>query len=282
MKLNKKGGIPAINEIVMTFLNITPKPILALIFILLITVIAGFVIPTLLSTFGYSCIERGTGDIELYQVPMSSFAEKNFLDIKQGLQGLVGYEEYSLPSDPFPNGNKNYLRIPDQCFVETSYNNSQVYGYIGACVYCDLNTNFFTGFFTPITEKICVGDSTGIRNWVTDDKLCAICTPPYPYYYNHTICTNSTECYFTISDPSLVSYINEDYVSETDYKKIIDLGGVLRPQDDSEIVNIQCTENKKPSLYFFSIELFNKTMWVLLLLGFAIVSFALAWYSVVL
>lgn len=280
---SKKGGIPAINEIVMTFLNITPKPILALIFILLITTISGFVIPILLNTFGYSCVERGNNDIELYQVPMTNIVQKSALDITRGLSNLVGIEEYSLPENPFPNGNKAFLRIPEQCFVSVNINGSDTFGYSGGCVNCDLSGNFLSGFFTPTSQRVCVSDGTEPRDYLSANRqFCSQCSPPYPYYYNHSVCINSTECYFTIEDINLIQYVDESFILETDYKTIIGLDGVLRPQSNSEIINIQCTQNKRPSLYFFSIELFNRIMWIMLLVGFAIVTFALHWYNVVL
>src|SRR4030043_588524 len=103
---NKKGSIPVISEILQIFLNVTPKPILALIFILLISLIASFVIPMALQFFGYDCI-MDNGQLELYQVPMNNIVTKSVFDFtnsKEGVRGIFGLEDYKYPENPFPNG----------------------------------------------------------------------------------------------------------------------------------------------------------------------------------
>lgn len=278
MLKSKKGGIPAINEIVMTFLNITPKPILLLMFILLITTISGFIIPTMLSMVGYECVERNN-QLLLYQIPNSVLGGTIFVDIERGLEGILGIQPFKLPDDPFPDGNKEFLRIPDQCFVQDTINSSRVVGYSAQCVNCPIDA--FLGLALR-NNKICVGDGT--KNFVVGSKtkFCSQCAPPEPYYYNHTNCQNADECFFTITDTSLIPNISSTYFTDTSYNRVIELGGVLRPQDNAQIVNIQCSSSAKPNLFFFSIELFNRTMWILLLIGYALVMFAWGWYAVAL
>lgn len=278
---SKKGGIPAINEIVMTFLNITPKPILILIFLLLLVTISGFVIPIFLNLFGYYCVNH-QDSLDLYQVPANNLLQKSFYDVQKGVEGILGVEQYQLPDDPFPDGNKEFLRIPAECFIESTANGTTVSGYVSACTDCPTNANFFEGFYKFKSDLICTDDGYFKKAGLLDRKLCAQCSPPNPYYYNHSNCVNQDECYFTITNTSLIPAITTDYLDQVNYQKIVDLGGVLRQQNSENIVNIQCSAVGKPNLYFFSIELFNQTMWVLIVIGYFLTIFAWGWYGVVL
>lgn len=277
---SKKGGIPAVNEIVMSFLNITPKPILILIFILLLTTISAFIIPTFLNLFGYECIGRNDEFI-LYQVPMSKMATKSIQDVREGLRGIVGFEDYKLPDNPFPNGDKTRLRIPPDCFVDATVNGTTTIGYSSACVDCTKSGLF--RYWGSVCLDDGYYDSTFVTtSWIGTANYCYRCSPPDPYFYNHSLCTNSDDCYFQITDPSLVSQITDDYSDHYTITNLLNLGAVERTQDSSEFINVQCIDNDKPQLYFFNIELFNKQMWILLVVGWALTSFAYMYYSVVL
>jgi len=280
---SKKGGIPAINEMVMTFLNVTPKPILALIFILLITTLATFLVPSLLNLFGYECLDVD-GDLELYQIPIGNIVPKTLLNIGQIFEGVFGFEEFKLPEDPFPNGDKHFMRIPDVCWVESDLNGSTVYGVSGKCLKCQTNANFFQWFtVNPTTSAICVDDATE-NNVVINNEFCAVCQLPPNYYYNHSYCVNQSrnynDCYYRIIDDSNLP--DENYEKGLYYDKIIQLGGVERLQDEEQFVNIQCEAEGRPQLYFYSIKIFDRELWIYLFVAWALISLATIWYGVTL
>ena len=290
-KLGKKGGIPAVNEIVMTILNVTPKPILILIFILLVTTIATFVIPLFLNLFGYACVYENS-NLELYQVPMSAIGTKSIQDIKSGLNELFGLPTYELPDDPFPTGTKEFIRIPDGCFETVNNGSEQIYGYTGLCVDCPVVSNypFDLWFLVNKTsgiryqQSICTGDGEPQATvWNKDlygANFCYRCNPPTGYYYNHSNVADQGWV-FTIEDISLIGLIDENYYYNVHLNRIKNLGGVKRSQDDTEFVNIQCTEFDQPSLYFFSVELFNRTMWIYLIVGWSLITFAFLYYNAI-
>lgn len=285
---SKKGGIPAINEIVLTILNITPKPILLLIFILLITTIATFIIPIFLGLFGYDCVYE-SGSLELYQVPIQSIAIKSIQDIKGGFDDLIGLPSYELPEDPFPYGNKSFIRIPDGCFETVQNGSEELYGYSALCTDCDAisRASFFGNNITlPYKARysICIGDGYYAKNVFNLDlfgsRFCSRCSPPTGYYYNHS---NIPEhgWVFTIENQSLVPFIDESYYYNIELNRLKELGGVMRSQDSTQFVNLQCTDVHKPTVYFFTIELFNKTMWIFLIVGWGLISFAYLYYSAI-
>jgi len=285
---SKKGGIPVINEIVLTVLHSTPKPILILIFLLLLTVIGMFVIPTMLSLFGYSCATSG-GVLNLYQVPMNKIIENAFLNLQQGFMSLFGIQQYTLPDDPFPNGDKRFLKIPTQCFIQSKANTS-AYGYSAGCVDCPNDANFFQGFYLFKKDLICIGDGYAVPRtssgydpeWVS---FCNQCIPPSPYYFNYTNCLNNPiinngVCYFTILPNVSVSSIDTTDFQNTNFlQNIINLGAVVRPQDSTEFVNIQCEDVNKPQIYFFNIKVFDLKLWVYLIIAYGLIFLAYFWYS---
>lgn len=291
--MGKKGGIPAINEIVMTILNVTPKPILYLVFILLITTIASFIIPVFLNIYGYACVYE-EGNLELYQVPMSAVGTKSVQDLKEGVTELLGLTSYELPEDPFPTGTKEYIRIPDSCFKTVNNGTSgEVYGYTGLCTDCPVIANFPSSlpFINPNTttsiryeQSVCIGDGEYQKTvWNSDlygSRYCYRCSPPTGYYYNHSS-ISEVGWVFTIEDPALIGSISEDYYYNVHLNRIKNLGGVKRSQDTSQFANIQCTEFGQPSLYFFSIEVFNRTMWIYLIVAWGLIGFAFAYYSAI-
>lgn len=280
---SKKGGIPAVNELVMTFLNVTPKPILALIFILLITTLATFFIPVFLNLFGYECLWVDD-EIELYQVPVGNIVPKTLLNIGQLFESVFGFEEFKLPEDPFPYGDKHFMRIPEQCWVSSDLNGSTVYGVSGKCLRCQTNANFLQWFtVNPTTNAICVGDATE-NNVVINNEFCTVCQLPPNYYYNHSWCVNQSrngyDCYYRIIDDSDLP--DEDYERGLYYSKIIQLGGVERSQSMDDFVNIQCEDEGRPQLYFFSIKIFDRTLWIYLFCAWALITLAMMWYGLTL
>jgi len=281
-RMGKKGGIPAINELVMTFLNVTPKPILFLIFILLITTLATFLIPAMLNLFGYECIQVND-EIRLYQVPMDKFIEKAIPDIKQGLRDLVGFKDYQLPDDPYPDGDKRFLRVPAECFVEGTVNGTAQYGYSSACVNCTKS-----GWFR-YAGSICLDDgyydSTLItKYWIGTANFCYRCSPPDPYYYSRDYCFSTDECFFRILpefESQVDDIVDSNYEANYYYQNIIKLGGQQRAQDKTQFVNIQCAEVDQPQLYFYSIKIFDKTLWIYLFIVYGLITFAMAWYGMI-
>lgn len=277
---SKKGGIPAINEIVMTFLNVTPKPILILIFILLVTTISSFVLPALFNIFGYACV-YDNGQVELYQVPLSNLVEKTFFDISRTTRDYFGIEDYELPYDPFPYGDKSYLRIPEQCLIESDANGSEVYGYVATCTDCPTNANFFQGFYVPKDKLICVDDGYSVtvgNEGLLNQDICSQCRPPHHYYYNQTVVEN-LGWVFTIENSSLSQFVNEEYVSQVYLDRIKDMGGVKKTVDTDQFVSIQCEDVKKPNLYFFNIKVFDRTLWIYLVVAYGLITFSYFWYN---
>jgi len=278
--MGKKGGIPIVNEIVMTFLRVTPKPILLLIFVLLVTTIATFVIPAMLNMFGYECIAVD-GDLKLYQVPMNNLAQKSLSDIKQGAREFAGFEDYKLPEDPFPDGDTRYLRVPAECFNEVQIAGETVVGYSSACVDCNASSWF------RYSGSICLSDgyydSTLItKYWIGTANFCYRCSPPNPYYYDHELCFNQDECFFHITDDDLADdIIQTEYGANYYYQNIIKLGGVERGQDATQFVNIQCDGVDEPQLYFFNIKVFDRTMWIYLLISGGLIYLASFWFRLV-
>jgi len=296
LRKSKKGGIPVINEIVQLVIKIVPTPIWILLFLFLITTLAGFLMPQILQIFGYDCASN-KGVLELYQVPPNSLFQNVFVNIAQGIsQTSAGslLTDYRLPDDAFPNGDKTYLRIPNECFVTITNGTQQITGYTALTTNCSYAGFFYTfGNFSTLqsvlrTENsICTSDGwarpLGFFDLLDQWKKHYIrrCEPPIPYYFNYTNCYSKEECYFTITDPSLIGGITTDYVSDLYLQKIVGLGGVKRAQDKSEIMNIQCKAEGQPQLYFFSIEIFNQQLWILLIGGYALIGFAFIWYSMI-
>lgn len=286
---SKKGGIPIISEVLTTFFAVTPKPILIGLFIFLITVIASFVIPSLLSLWGYSCVYENS-ELELYQVPLSGTFGKVGYEVNEYLRDFIGIGDYELPDNPFPENNKSFLRIPEECFTMQEINDTTMWGYTALCVNCTYITNFWTyvvslgagkdgnticlsdGFYQPLSTFA----STGAK------KTCAKCSPPTPYYFNISNCISADNCYFTIEDPSLISLVGDDYEDTTYLERVKYLGGVKRDQDSTELINIQCDGSRQPQLYFFTIKIFDRTLWIILLIGTFLVQFGLLWYGLIL
>jgi hypothetical protein len=287
---SRKGGVPVLNEIVHIVLKIVPNPIFKLLFLLLIPVLLSTLMPAILSLFGYTCIDRG-GTIELYQVPLGNVLLNTYVNFQQGAYNLIGVTAYHLPEDPFPYGNKKYLKIPTECFVNSKLNVSH-YGYSAGCVNCISDqTSVFQTIFTTRKDMICTSDGYALNRdtgFLPDlITFCDQCSPPYPYYYNHTICLNNVEidngiCYFTINPNVSISEVDETTFDTTNYfGRIQDLNGVLRTQNTNDMINIQCNSNNRPELYFFTIELFNQQMWLLLIIGYYLIMFAFIWYKII-
>lgn len=282
---SKKGAIPIVSEIVTIVMGILPAPVKVALFILLFTVIASFVIPAILSLWGYSCVYE-SGQYELYQVPLSGTFGKVSYEINEFLRDFIGIQDYELPENPFPQNNKTFLRIPEECFTTQEINGTDRSGYSALCVNCTYEPKWYSYILGKDDTTICLSDgyyeplsnfaSTGAK------KFCAICNPPYPYYFNITNCPSIDNCYFTIENVSLIPYVGDDYEDEIYLNRLKELGGVKRAQDSNEFINVQCTANRQPSLYLYSIEIFNKTMWIVLIVGTFLVQFAMMWYGLIL
>ena len=288
---SKKGIRRSISDMLRVILDVTPKPILFLLFIFLLTAISTFFMPLVLNMFGYECLTV-EGDNVLYQIPMNTIVNiigKFQLDVRQFQEEYLGVEVYELPEEPFPNGNKSLLRIPDECFVETELNGTTFTGYSALCMECETSREYFwQAFWTPLKDLVCVGDATEQRDlgrtFYTNAGFCNLCTAPTEYYYNHTYCLTHDECHFLIR-PEYADRLDEidaDWENQLYYEKIIEMGGVERTQDATDFANIQCDTSNKPQLYFYSIKVFDRTLWIYLFIAFALISFAFSWYGMVL
>ena len=83
-------------------------------------------------------------------------------------------------------------------------------------------------------------------------------------------------------ESSVSSIIDTNWEANAYFQKIIEIGGVERPQDSSQFVNVQCEQVNRPGLYFYSIKIFDRIMWIYLLIAEALITFAFAWYKMVL
>lgn len=281
----KKAGIPAINEIVLTFLHSAPKPVLIFIFILLGSVLASVILPTLLNMFGYECVKDATGTLQLYQVPIANIGTSANIvvtNLKIWLRDLAGLKDYQLPPDPFPAGDTRYLRIGSECMKTVTINNTEVTGYSALCVNCTTNANWFQALGGFREDYICLSDGYWVPNtWQTPfstQQFCSQCAPPHPYYFNYSNCPNSG-CYFTIENVSdAPNIITTDYGANYYYQQIVKLGGVKRTQSTTDFVSMQCESAGTPQLYFFNIKVFNPTLWIYLYGAYWLVILAGWWY----
>lgn len=279
---SKKGGVPVLSEIVHIVMSILPTPIKILLFVLLITTISSFFIPAILGEFGYACVNEAN-KLELYQTPMKNILGKTSLDLFTGLETTFFPSRFQFPDDPYPNGDKHYLRVSNQCFITSMLNGSQVVGYPAKCINCPTNGNLYQYLFSR-DQLICIGDGDTPFYGSLNDELCIRCMPPKPFYYNHSNCINNNFgfCVFTIKNESYLGDVGSDFDKAVYLQKIKELGGVKRQQSSSEFINIQCTASAQPSLYFFSIEIFNRMLWVYLCIAYALVGFAFFWYHMTL
>ena len=278
----KKGGIPAVNEIVTFVTGILPDPIKILLFILIIGLLASFVIPLILGLFGYACVNE-FGTDTLYIVPMDSFVQKTFNDLYSTVNNYINPKDYQVPEDPFPDGDKHYLRVAQECLREVTYNDTLVTGYIADCIDCPVSD---TSFFPQRSRSICIGD--GVTNvWnVWNRNLCSICTPPSEYYYNHSnavaLLPVYNDYFFTIVNESQISNINENFEDLTYLQRVLQLGGVKQSISQDEFVNVQCADVGQPDLYVFNIRVFDARLWIFITIAGALIGFAFKWYSVTL
>lgn len=279
---SKKAGIPVINELVLFFLNTTPKPILLLLFLFSIGVISSFVVPGLLGTMGFSCVTESDSTINLYQVPLENIGSLALTDIKKNVRSVFGFEDYQLPDNPFPNGNTSLLRIPADCFSEDEVNGTTMTGYSSACVDCTSSALFVR------YGGICLDDGEYApdlvtKYWIGTANFCFRCAPPYPYFYSHEDCNRKDSCFFKITDSALASQIDpEDFYYDFYYDNIISLGGVKRTYTTDEFVNVQCDDSSVPHLYFFNQKIFDLELWIILFVAGAFISLSFKWYTMVL
>lgn len=288
---SKRAQIPILSDAVNIFLDIVPTPIKILLFILLLSLLANFIMPTILGTFGYSCV-IDNGDLELYKVPFNNLFQKSFQDASFSLRGFLNLPDYELPEDAFPYGTKKYIKIPDGCFATAINDSKSLYGYSSSCVDCpQIGTFSFAGInittSTNLPENsVCIGDGYYKKTiWNSigsyEKNFCYRCAPPTGYYYNHSEVLEKGWV-FTIEDESYLPSIDENYFYNVQLNRIKNLGGVKQTQDSSQFVNIQCEEYGKPQLYFFTIKVFDQMMWILIIIGSVVVGFAIKWYTLIL
>ena len=246
---------------------------------------------TVLSLFGYSCVPQPDGSVTLYKVPMNKVAQNTYVQIQQGFFTMLGIAPYSLPDDPFPYGDKRFLKIPAQCFVISKANSSH-YGYSSGCVDCQSDMTFFLqGLYLSRKDMVCQSDGFAENRdtGVIPDLIafCNKCSPPEPYYFNYTNCVNNTfiatdECYFTLRSNVSVNDVDVNSFDTTNFiSQIISMGGTVVPQDSSDFVNVQCESANKPELYFFSIKIFDLKLWIYIFVAYIFIMLAYYWYSMV-
>lgn len=290
---SKKAGVPLVNEIILLLQKIIPKPVWVLIFLLLVTLIGSFLVPSILNFFGYECLYENN-ELTLYQVPLDKIISKSVtIDLKQQVRSFFSLPEFEIPQDPFPNGDKRYFRIPPDCFSSVQNGSDTIEGYTAMCVDCPFIGMFYKIEGTNISttqsvvraeNSICMGDGYYKPSFWTlfgvwEKSYCYKCAPPNPYYYNHSNCISKEACFFTIINESDVPFITTEYAENIYLARIKELGGVKRTQDSSEFVNIQCEEKGQPQLFFFNIKIFNPLLMIYLTIGYVLIIIAYFWYS---
>jgi hypothetical protein len=278
---SRKGGIPAINEIVLTVLHTTPKPILFFIFILLTSVIAGVFMPIILGFAGYECAYKNN-QLTLFQIPVQSAGTAVFQNINQAVLDATCSKPYEYTTSDYLNGNSDYLRVPDSCYNTVQFNGTSFSGYDSRCTNCSDTQNWVDRTFSPNKAQVCVGDGYSLVQdvWHVGGNLCycQTCAPPQGYYFDPTACTTKAGCYFTeINKTSKTGSVLLTALEQQYYNSIVKLGGVERPQNSQEFVNIQCAAAGRPEIYVFSIRIFNPVLWIYLYLAYWILVFA-GWY----
>lgn len=293
MKMNKKGAVP-VGEAIRIVWDTIPNPLKLFLFLFFLVVITSFIIPTITKVFGYECASDRSGTINLYKIPTKNLLRSAVTDFNNIVRTyLLGVDEYRLPDDPFPDGDKTYLKIPEECFVTTEINGTPVIGYTAQCSNCSFEPQWLWGVFGSTAESVCVDDGYyETDDWWNKNKVlegrCYQCSPPSvadigtEYYFNISNCPNPPyECYFTLLDESKASLVG-DLVKTNYYEKIIALGGVKQQHSPQDFVNIQCLEEGKPSVFMFSVELFNRTMWIILIIASFLIPIAWGYYNLVL
>ena len=293
---SKRGQLPFISDIINIFLSIVPKPILLMLFILLITIISSFIIPLFLNTFiGYACVKENNV-VELYQVPFNNLIRKTIsLDVGGFINSLLKPSDILFEDELYRNGDKRFFKVPEDCFVTVANGSDTFTGYTGQCTNCSgISQNPYAAILgindttsIKFRNSICMSDGYKLTGLLISDlwRTCQKCSPPDLYFFDIENCFSETACYFRLINDSNLDIIpdnSNDFANSLNLQKIKVLGGVKRTQNMSEIVNLGCADVNTPTLFFFNIELFNRTMWVLLIVGEMLVTFALAWYNVVL
>jgi hypothetical protein len=300
---SKKAGIPILNEIVVTFINIIPTPIKFLLFILLISVIANFFIPTTLQWVGYECLEV-EGELLLLKVPIENAIPKTIsVDFAQFKDDIYGLQAIKEDENFFIDGDKRYVKIPDLCLYTIEYENetfTMYNAYMTNCTYArylghrlnvendvwgspatnDLNRD--------TTETYCVGDgyyvnrNNFLKRFDYRVRLFrSTCSPPTGYYYNHTVNKDlfPTIGAFTIINESTVDLIPDNPENLNYYNKLLELGAIRVIPDKDSFSNIQCKADSTPNMYFYNIEVFNSKLWIYLSFLSVVLLYALRWYS---
>jgi hypothetical protein len=230
---------------------------------------------------GYDCINYN-GQLRLFKVPLPnillepSFAFRNAFGL-QNFQNTYEYADF---------GNATLIKVPESCIVSSGWSISvgnETRGYTSACVNCTSSGLFGWRFL----GEHCITDGFYDPNIVTSYEpitanTCFMCAPPNPYYFNISDCTGDDYCYFRLINESQEPFIDAELPVKKYIDTLVSLGGIELGQDDNEFLNIQCISSGRPSLYVFGIHVFDYALWVLIMVGSALVSIAYLWYSVIL
>lgn len=282
LKRSKKGALPGLTN-VFQVVGMLPRPIQLLLLIFMFSTITSFIIPFFLNFAGYHCADID-GEVKLFKVPFIQNFELVLQPVSTVIQTAVGDPIIALPDSPFPNSDKRFTIIPDACFIEQEINGTPVTGYVASCMECEVHGNIFTNFFTPLSSQICIGNGYVERDFtgIFERNLCSACTAPTGYFYNHTYCVENNACFFMIHPNVSISEITDTYQNIELHKKLLRLGAVIIQQNENEFANVQCNANKKPSLYFFMIEVFNKNIWIFSIIAGFFIWLSSIWYPLIL
>jgi len=239
MKLfNKKGQADIIGNIISTI----PKPIIFLIFILLLTLIVALLSPVF-NAFGLFCdsnenvVKLGNSDL---------FSNLNLL---RTLPSASEINEGSLETD----------RLFVKCKI--FYNDSYRYD-INSCHYCD--KDIYSDFST--WKTLCMGNAFNFENpednlsWVKRTLICPFfdCDIPDGYYYDEN--TSKYECLGDDCGNTLSATLRDEKLAELGADDLYEGKGYDNSYDG--VIKFKCSPNLKVKPTIKGIEVFNFTFWM--------------------
>lgn len=264
-------GIPILSDIVDFFkkaidwaFKLMPKPLLFMVFFLLLTLIGGFILPFFFNVTGTFCVD----DVKL---------SGNSFNFPKNVATYFNY-----------NTNRNYSSVEFSCSQEFLDVDHSEFFYDGQfCTDCDVidssshpsylinNNNGTLGFRNNL--GLCAGNAYRIadENKSTIQKLLCEskgdtdwyafgCEPPIGFYYNRTSNTYICEEDFCLTINSTKLTIES-----------LTAAGYYRTSgatDNVDIIGIKCFDDK-PKLAFVGIDVFDVRIWLILLF------IMLLWYA---
>ncbi len=252
----KKGLIPTtdiistivngIRSLISWFLQVTPKPLLFLLFLMFILLLGSFIVPLMINGMGYHC-------------DTSSVVWK--------ISGLQLFTNFDIMRHK-PELDANYMGIPFICDGGSGKDGKVM----GLCTNCSRETNA-----TLNTYAFCLGDGYRLPEYpYWSQKLeCEWlrCAPPEDYFYNYT------EDKFQCAEAWCINATMDDY-----NQRIYSVDGATPVYRDTSgnysslnLIYFKCKENDPTNirLTFFGLDVFDYKTWIAL----ATIGILLTFYS---